>query len=89
MVCAYLVSTTGKTGTQAIQYVQSKRGIVRLNDGFRQQLDLYADRFVGSKRPGGRLFGKKQMSGGISARIKQFKQARLDATARTKGEEAE
>ncbi|KAH8798714.1 protein-tyrosine phosphatase-like protein [Flagelloscypha sp. PMI_526] len=74
VVCAYVVSVTGKSGTEAIEYVQAKRGIICPNLGFRQQLDQYADKFVGGKRPGGRIVGhKKVLSAGIASRIKLFK----------------
>lgn len=74
VACAYIISKTGKSGPEAIKYVQSKRGIVCPNLGFRQQLDTFATRFVGSKRPGGRTTGGKRILGlGISSRISMLR----------------
>lgn len=47
VVAAYLVYTRKMTGADAIAYVQKKRIIVCPNLGFRQQLDVYADKHVG------------------------------------------
>ncbi|KIY66844.1 phosphatases II [Cylindrobasidium torrendii FP15055 ss-10] len=44
VVCAYLCSTGMEPGA-ALKLVQSKRGIVRPNDGFLQQLHIFARRY--------------------------------------------
>lgn len=46
VVAAYLVATRKMAGADAIAYVQRKRPIVCPNLGFRQQLDVYANKFV-------------------------------------------
>lgn len=43
-MCAYLCSTGMEPGA-ALKLVQSKRGIVRPNDGFIQQLHIFARRY--------------------------------------------
>jgi len=45
LVCAYLVATTPMRATEAIAFVQAKRGIVSPNPGFRRQLILWERQF--------------------------------------------
>ncbi len=48
VVCAYLVATTNVTAAEAIAHVQSIRGVVDPNLGFRRQLETYRLGFVKS-----------------------------------------
>lgn len=56
VVCAYLVATEGLIPADSIAYVQSKRGIVAPNTGFRRQLEVYGAGFVGMKAKGKSIF---------------------------------
>ena len=49
VVCAYLIATTNLSAVESIAHVQSLRGIVCPNLGFRQQLGEYAARYVEDK----------------------------------------
>ncbi|KAF9480500.1 phosphatases II [Pholiota conissans] len=49
VVCAYLVATTEKTAIESIAHVQSIRGIVCPNIGFRTQLEQYSPFTRGSE----------------------------------------
>jgi len=51
VVCAYLVATTNVTAAEAIAHVQSIRGVVNPNLGFRRQLETYRLGFVKSNPP--------------------------------------
>jgi len=46
VVCAYLIATTNLSAEESIAHVQSLRGIVCPNLGFRLQLREYATRYV-------------------------------------------
>jgi atypical dual specificity phosphatase len=46
VVCAYLIATTKLSAGESIAQVQSIRGIVCPNIGFRRQLEQYATRYV-------------------------------------------
>jgi len=65
------------TAAESIAFVQAKRGIVCPNMGFRQQLEIYATRFVGRRAmkhvegPSRRNVSK--ISGGIAERIRRLK----------------
>ncbi|KAI8996597.1 protein-tyrosine phosphatase-like protein [Trametes punicea] len=50
VVCAYLIAQRSMTPSQALEFIASKRQIVRPNMGFRRQLDVYAARLYGSKK---------------------------------------
>lgn len=54
IVCAYLIATERMAAMKSIEFVQSKRGCVSPNNGFRQQLIAYATHFDGTlpKKPG-------------------------------------
>ncbi|KAJ3517746.1 hypothetical protein NLJ89_g302 [Agrocybe chaxingu] len=75
VVCAYLVATTSLTSSGSIAHVQSLRGIVCPNMGFRRQLDDYATQFVKLKKCPSQISipAAFRLSGGIIARIKSFK----------------
>ncbi|KAF9563932.1 phosphatases II [Agrocybe pediades] len=45
VVCAYLIATTDMTAAASIEYLQSVRGIVCPNNGFRHQLKEYEARY--------------------------------------------
>jgi atypical dual specificity phosphatase len=49
VVCAYLIATTNLNAGESIAHVQSLRGIVCPNLGFRKQLEEYAKRYVEDK----------------------------------------
>ncbi|KAH7920385.1 phosphatases II [Leucogyrophana mollusca] len=49
VICAYLVATTPMSPTQAIAFVQAKRGIVAPNVGFKRQLAIYGKQFEAEK----------------------------------------
>lgn len=72
VVCAYLVATTTKDAIESIQFVQSQRGIVNPNLGFRRQLDEWSDRFVGN-RPKRSDTVVSKFTGSIADRIRQLK----------------
>ncbi|KDR80591.1 hypothetical protein GALMADRAFT_240917 [Galerina marginata CBS 339.88] len=75
VVCAYLVATTDMTAAASIEYIQSIRGIVCPNIGFRKQLDQYATRYVKLKPqpPPMTLPDVFKLGGGIAARIRKLK----------------
>jgi len=76
VVCAYLVATTDLTGPKSIEHVQSIRGIVCPNLGFRRQLDEYSTQYVKSKpRPPQISLPDVFKSGGIAARIQKLREA--------------
>jgi len=78
VVCAYLVATTDLTAPKSIEYVQSIRGIVCPNIGFRRQLDEYSTRYVKLKQrppPTSLPDFLKISSEGIAARIQRLKEA--------------
>jgi len=72
VVCAYLVATTTKDAAESIKFVQSQRGIVSPNLGFRKQLDEWSDRFVGN-RPKRSDAPLSKFTGSIADRIRQLK----------------
>ncbi|KAF9005997.1 protein-tyrosine phosphatase-like protein, partial [Cyathus striatus] len=45
VVCAYIIATEYKHASEAVEFVQSRRGIVCPNLGFRTQLATYAEKF--------------------------------------------
>ena len=49
VVCAYLIATANLGAEESIAHVQSLRGTVCPNIGFRQQLNQYAARCVENK----------------------------------------
>ena len=49
VVCAYLIATANLNAEESIAHVQSLRGTVCPNIGFRQQLSQYATRCVENK----------------------------------------
>lgn len=63
--------------TEAIEFVQSKRGIVCPNFGFRQQLDTYALQFEGKRpiKPAKRPFANRvsNIGGSLAHRIRMLK----------------
>ncbi|TFK74953.1 phosphatases II [Pluteus cervinus] len=69
IVCAYLVATKRMQGPQAIEYTQSKRGIVCPNLGFRHQLDIYAMQF-GAEPVKRRNLGFFKLGGNLLDRLK-------------------
>jgi atypical dual specificity phosphatase len=71
------------TASEAIQFVQSKRGIVCPNPGFRTQLEKYATRFAGRQgkgQEGGKVEGERglRISAGIAERVRQLKAGQGD-----------
>ena len=78
VVCAYLVATTDLTAPKSIEHVQSIRGIICPNMGFRRQLDEYSTRYVKLKpRPPRTSLPDvfKMSGGGIAARIQKLREA--------------
>lgn len=76
VVCAYLVATTDMTAKASIEHVQSVRGIVCPNIGFRRQLDEYSTRYVKLKpHPPQITFSEVFKLGGVTARIRKLKNA--------------
>lgn len=78
VVCAYLVATTDLTAPKSIEHVQSIRGIICPNMGFRRQLDEYSTRYVKLKpRPPQTSLPDvfKMSGGGIAARIQKLREA--------------
>lgn len=80
VVCAYVIAqaANGMTAAEAIDFVRAKRGIICPNDGFRTQLAIYSERFVGNKnkRTGEAASGNgrsSKINEGIGDRIRQFK----------------
>ncbi|KAH9479509.1 Tyrosine-protein phosphatase yvh1 [Psilocybe cubensis] len=77
VVCAYLVATTSMTAESSITHVQSLRGIVSPNDGFRRQLNQYGDQYVKLKakpKPNQAITEDVlKFGGGIAARIRRLK----------------
>jgi atypical dual specificity phosphatase len=61
------------TASEAIAFVQSKRGIVCPNLGFRTQLESYATRFVGRSAKTDRLPARRVFGTVIAERIRQLK----------------
>ncbi|KAG6910211.1 hypothetical protein DXG01_012346 [Tephrocybe rancida] len=53
VVVAYLIASSGMRATEALEYTQTKRGIVCPNNGFRMQLETYAENFVGNRQKQG------------------------------------
>ncbi|KAG6828922.1 hypothetical protein H0H92_006308 [Tricholoma furcatifolium] len=49
VVIAYLIASSGMPAGEATVHIQSKRGIVCPNSGFRRQLEKYAEGFVGGR----------------------------------------
>ncbi|KAF8967678.1 protein-tyrosine phosphatase-like protein [Flammula alnicola] len=76
VVCAYLIATTEMTATGSIAHVQSIRGIVCPNIGFRRQLEEYSVQYIKLKPspPQVALPDLFKLSGGIAARIKKLKE---------------
>lgn len=58
------------TASEAVMFVQSKRGIACPNLGFRHQLEAYATRFAGRPKSGLRRF---RISVGIAERVRRLK----------------
>lgn len=87
VVCAYLVATMSMTAPESISFVQSKRGIVCPNLGFRHQLEAYEERCNGSVdgsisvKDGKRRLRAKRTSlrigDGMAARITRFKEVAM------------
>lgn len=72
VVCAYLVATTTKDALESIEFVQSQRGIVSPNLGFRKQLEEWADRFEGN-RPKRGDSSLSKFTGSIADRLRQLR----------------
>jgi len=79
VVCAYLIATTDMTAAESINFVQSIRGIVCPNNGFRKQLDQYSTRYVKLKpRPPPTILPDVfKLGGGIAARIRKLKNTEI------------
>lgn len=85
VVCAYLIATMSMTAPESISFVQSKRGIVCPNIGFRHQLEAYEERcngsVNGSVKDGKRRLRTKRTSArigdGMAARITRFKEVAM------------
>lgn len=85
VVCAYLIATMSMTAPESISFVQSKRGIVCPNIGFRHQLEAYEERcngsVNGSVKDGKRRLRTKRTSvrigDGMAARISRFKEVAM------------
>lgn len=78
VVCAYLIATTDLSAREAIVHVQSIRGIVCPNIGFRRQLEQYATRYVKDKPKPKQLSIPEILNsggGGVAARIRKLKSA--------------
>jgi len=78
VVCAYLIATTDLGARESIAQVQSIRGIVCPNNGFQQQLEQYATRYVKNKpKPDQKSIPEILSSGegGVAARIRKLKGA--------------
>jgi len=76
VVCAYLIATTDLGAREATVHVQSIRGIVCPNIGFRRQLEQYATRYVKDKpKPKQLSIPEILSSGGVAARIRKLKSA--------------
>lgn len=76
VVCAYLIATTNLGAGESIAHVQSIRGIVCPNIGFRQQLEQYATRFVKHKpKPDQKSIPEILNAGGVAGRIRKLKGA--------------
>jgi len=80
VVCAYVIAqaANGMTAGEAIDLVRAKRSIICPNDGFRAQLAIYSERFVGNRvrRGAGAAPAKgrpSKISDGIADRIRRFK----------------
>lgn len=77
VVCAYLVATTSMTAESSIAHVQSIRGVVSPNNGFRRQLDQYSNQYVklkGKPSPNQAILEDVvKFGGGIAARIRKLK----------------
>lgn len=89
VVCAYIIAqaANGMTAAEAIDIVRAKRGIVCPNDGFRCQLAIYSERFVGKR---GKQSPKEvspetrrpsKISEGIADRIRRLKAGGVMASA--------
>lgn len=65
LVCAYLVATTPMRAREAIAHVQSKRGIVSPNIGFRRQLVAWERQFDDAKAKAAEERRRKARSIGI------------------------
>ncbi|KAF8075036.1 protein-tyrosine phosphatase-like protein [Lyophyllum atratum] len=76
VVCAYLIASCGMLSIETLEYTQAKRGIVCPNSGFRQQLDTYAEGFVGGRKAQG-VTRVAKMGGDIAERIRQLRSASL------------
>jgi atypical dual specificity phosphatase len=67
VVCAYIIATEYKHASEAVEFVQARRGIVCPNLGFRTQLATYAERFSEQRQAMipvsrfARLFGMKKI----------------------------
>jgi len=80
VVCAYLIATTELGAEESIAHVQSIRGIVCPNNGFRQQLEQYATRYTKNKPKPEQISILEIISnggggGGVAARIRKLKGA--------------
>lgn len=75
VVCAYLVATTDMTAIESIAHVQSIRGIVCPNIGFRRQLEEYSVQYMKLKPHSPDMPGSPKLSSamGIGARIKMLR----------------
>lgn len=71
VVCAYLVATTNMNAIESIAHVQSIRGIVCPNIGFRRQLEEYSVQYMKLK-PGSPVPPDSSKLG-IGSRIKMLK----------------
>lgn len=76
VICAYLVATTNMTAIECIAHVQSIRGIVNPNTGFRRQLQEYSTQYVKLKSQQPALPEVSKLGGGlgIAARIRRLRE---------------
>jgi len=88
VVCAYVIAQAadGMTAAEAIDLVRAKRSIICPNDGFRAQLAVYSERFVGNRtRHDAAAAPAKgrpsKISDGIADRIRRFKAGRATSSA--------
>lgn len=70
VVCAYLVATSGMLASEALAHTQAKRGIICPNIGFRKQLEIYGQRFVGKRS---QQRESKGIGADIAERLRQLK----------------
>jgi len=66
VVCAYLIATTKLSAWESVEHVQSIRGIVCPNIGFRKQLEQYATRYVKDEPKAHQLSNPNRGWGGLA-----------------------